>query len=38
MAYLSYRKQKNGMTYAYEVVAYWDKAAKKPKNPQQYLG
>ena len=38
MTYLSYRKQKNGMTYVYEVDSYWDKAAKKPKNRQQYLG
>ena len=38
MSYLSYRKQKNGMTYVYEVESYWDKDAKRPKNRQQYLG
>ena len=38
MPYLSYRKQKNGSTYVYEVESYWDKDDKKPKNRQQYLG
>jgi len=38
MAYLSYRKQKNGTTYVYEVDSYWDKETQKPKNRQQYLG
>lgn len=38
MAYLSYRRQKNGTTYVYEVDSFWDKDAKKPMNRQQYLG
>jgi transposase len=38
MAYLNYRKQKNGTTYVYEVESYWDKDLKKPRNLQKYIG
>ena len=37
MAFIRY-KQRGDKWYAYEVVAYWDKTSKKPKQKSKYLG
>ena len=39
MPSIIYRKnEKNGITYAYESVSYWDKEKKQPRSMQKYLG
>lgn len=37
MSYIRY-KQFGNKQYAYEVTAYWDKEAKKPRQRVKYLG
>ena len=37
MAFIRY-KQRGEKYYAYEIIAYWDKASKKPKQKSRYLG
>ncbi len=38
MASLVYLKHKNGTTYVYENVSYWDKKSKKPKSKRKVSG
>ena len=38
MASLVYLKHKNGTTYVYENVSYWDKKSKKPKSKRKCIG
>lgn len=38
MSSLVYLKNKNGTTYVYENVSYWDKTTKKPKSKRKCIG
>ena len=38
MASLVYLKHKNGTTYVYENVSFWDKKSKKPKSKRRCIG
>ena len=39
MSCIVYRtNKKNGITYAYESVSYWDKEKKQPRSTRKYLG
>ena len=38
MASLVYLKHKNGTTYVYENVSFWDKKTKKPKSKRRCIG
>lgn len=38
MASLVYLKHKNGTTYVYENVSFWDKKSKKPKSKRKCIG
>ena len=38
MASLVYLKHKNGTTYVYENVSYWEKKSKKPKSKRKCIG
>lgn len=38
MASLVYLKHKNGTTYVYENVSFWDKKEKKPKSKRRCIG
>ena len=38
MSSLVYLKNKNGTTYVYENVSYWDKTTKTPKSKRKCIG
>lgn len=38
MASLVYLKHKNGITYVYENVSFWDRKSKKPKSKRKCIG
>lgn len=38
MSSLVYLHNKNGKTYVYENISYWDKAAKKPRSKRKCIG
>ena len=38
VASLVYLKSKNGTTYVYENISFWDKKTKKPKSKRKCIG